>query len=238
VDVPRPLEREWSHTLAVADRVPSRVSAEFRRLGAALHRAQSETGIRTVMIASALPGEGKTLLAGNLGLVLSQAFGRRVLMIDGDLRRPSLHALFGVQNSGGVAGWLESSSDAAPAPTHIAPNLSLLVAGQPKMDPLRIVTGPGMRRLLLETAAQYDWLILDTPPVALLPDAHLLVANVDRVVLVIEAGKTPYDVIRHSIEAVGRERIIGTVLNRSNASRANSQGPGYDAYYSQRTIGV
>jgi Mrp family chromosome partitioning ATPase len=102
---------------------------------------------------------------------------------------------------------------------------------------MRIVTGNGMRRLIEESALSYEWVIVDTPPVALLPDAHVLAAMVDRVLLVIEAGKTPYDVIQKSIAMIGKERIVGTVLNRADSSVATPYDGTYDKYYSPSQTG-
>ena len=93
-----------------------------------------------------------------------------------------------------------------------------------------------MNRLIHDAAARYDWVILDSPPVGLLPDAHLLAAMVDKVLFVIQAGKTSYDIIQKSVATIGKDRIIGTVLNRAEASVANPDYTQYDAYYSSPAI--
>lgn len=221
----------YAERLIGSAEVPSAVAEQYRRLGASLHEAQRQHGLRVLMIASALPSEGKTLVASNLALVLSGSYGRRVLVIDADLRRPSLHEAFGVENTSGIADRLVRENPGLLPTVAISPTLDLLLAGAPQADPMRIVTGQGMRRLIEESARSYEWVIVDTPPVALLPDAHLLAAMVDRVLLVIEAGKTPYDVIQKSVAMIGKERIIGTVLNRAEASVAAPYAASYDQYY-------
>jgi Mrp family chromosome partitioning ATPase len=91
-----------------------------------------------------------------------------------------------------------------------------------------------MQSLLQEFSAQYDWVIVDTPPVAMLPDAPLLTASVDRVLIVIEAGRTPYDAIQKTVQSIGQKRIIGAVLNRAEASLAAPYGADYAGYYARR----
>ena len=226
----------YAEKLIGAAELPAGMVEQYRRLGAALHEAQRQNGIRVLMIASALPAEGKTLVASNLALVLSGSYGRRVLLIDADLRRPSLHHAFGVENTTGIADRLGCEDPGLLPTVPVSPNLDLLLAGAPQSDPMRIVTGNGMRRLLEESSQSYEWVIVDTPPVALLPDAHLLAAMVDRVLLVIEASKTPYDVIQKSIAMIGKERIIGTVLNRVDASTAAPYESTYDHYYGPSSV--
>jgi capsular exopolysaccharide synthesis family protein len=219
----------------MANDLPPGLVEQYRRLGAALHHAQTEQGVRIVMVTSAMPAEGKTLVAANLALVLSHSYARRVLLMDADLRRPSVHTVFGVENTSGIADRLDGERPGA-LPVQISQNLELLVAGRPQPDPLRIVTGNAMNRLIRDAGARYDWVILDSPPVGLLPDAHLLAAMVDRVLFVIQAGKTSYDIIQKSVATIGKERIIGTVLNRAEAAVANPYYTQYDAYYSSPAI--
>jgi capsular exopolysaccharide synthesis family protein len=170
------------------------------------------------MVTSALPGEGKTLLASNVALVLSGSFGRRVLLIDGDLRRPCLHTVFGTRNS-------------SPSPIRLSDTLSLIPGGEPQDDPIRMLTAGPMRTFLRDASNVYDWVILDTPPVGLLPDAPLLAANVDRVLLVIRAASTPYDAIQKTVEHLGKDRILGTVLNRADSSEVAPYGVNYYGGY-------
>ena len=210
--------------LVLSPDLPSYVVEQYRRLGATLHAAQRDQGIRIVMITSAVPSEGKTLVASNLALVLSTSYRRSVLLIDGDLRRPSVHTVFGLANKTGIADRLDEGTADTMVPIQVTPMLSLLLAGTPQSDPMRLVTGGGMQRLLAAAAENYDWVILDTPPIAILPDANLLASGVDRAVVVIEAGRTPYEAIQKAIDTIGPERIIGTVLNRADGASAAPYG--------------
>ena len=189
---------------------------QFRHLAAALHHAQLRAGIKTVMIASAVEAEGKTTTAANLALTFSQSHRRRVLLVDADLRRPSIHALFQLSNREGLNDALKVVTPNTPLPLHqISPTLSVLTAGAPTADPMSALVSDMMKQFMIEAAQQYDWVVLDTPPVALLSDANLLAAMIDAAVIVISANTTPYPLVRRAVEAIGPSKVLGTVLNRA-----------------------
>ena len=187
---------------------------QYRRLAARLLMAQAERGARVVMVTSAFPGEGKTLTATNLALTLSESYKRKVLLIDADLRRPWVHQIFQVPNVSGLNDGLRDSGDRKIPLLNFTENLSILTAGRPEPDPMSVLSGDRMRRVLEEAGDRFEWVIIDTPPVALLTDAHLLSSLVHAVVLVVQSGKTPLPAIKTAVDAVGRERILGVVLNR------------------------
>ena len=187
---------------------------QYRRMAATLHHAQRDRGIRVLMVASAVPGEGKTLTVTNLALTLSESYRRRVLVVDADLRRPMVHQVFGIPNTLGLNDVLKASEDRRPAVVQVSPRLHVLTAGRPDPDPMSGLTSERMLRVVREAADRFDWVILDTPPLALLPDANLLGAMVDVAVLVVGAGRTPLKMIERAVETLGRDRIVGVVLNR------------------------
>jgi capsular exopolysaccharide synthesis family protein len=203
---------------------------QYRRLAARLLMAQAENGTRLVMITSAFPAEGKTLTSANLALTLSESYKRKVLLIDGDLRRPSIHDVFAVPNVTGLNDGLQVGADRKIPVLHYTENLSILTAGRPESDPMSVLSGERMRRVLDEARQQFDWVIVDTPPVALLSDAHLLSNLVDAVLLVIHSGRTPLPALRTAIQAVGRERVLGVVLNRAAVPMAGAAYNYYDSY--------
>jgi protein-tyrosine kinase len=209
-----PTVPEFGQTLAIAPNLKVFCVEQYRKLAATLHQAQLERGIKVILIASALPGEGKTLTAVNLALTLSESYRRRVLLIDADLRHPTIHTVFRAPNTAGLHEALTSASDRPVPIIRAGGDLSLLTAGAPQADPMRALTSPRMSRLVQDAASRFDWVILDTPPVALLPDAKLLTAMADAVLLVIRAASTPHRPIQRTIEAIGRDRVIGVVLNR------------------------
>jgi protein-tyrosine kinase len=187
---------------------------QYRRLAATLHLSQGSRRLKVVMIASALPYEGKTLTASNLALTLSESYRRRVLLVDADLRRPTLHEMFGLPNGPGLNDMLHATDDEKVPVIQVSPFLYVLTGGRPDADPMSMLTSDRMRRVLQEAAAKFDWVILDTPPVGLMTDAGLLAAMADAVALVVHAARTACPSIQRAIEAVGRQRVLGIVLNR------------------------
>jgi len=215
----------------VIDRTMVAASREqYRRLAATLHHRQTETGLKVVLMASAVMGEGKTLTATNLALTLSESYRRNVLLIDADLRRPSLGGMFGLSGAGGLAEGLNSLEERSLTLHRISQRLAILPAGKPSSDPMAGLTSVRMRRVITEARESFDWVILDTPPVGLLPDANLLAAMADGVVLVVRAGSTPFNHVKRAVDAIGPERLIGVVLNR--AAKQTDAHSYYDYYSS------
>jgi protein-tyrosine kinase len=210
--------------LSPTSRYPGSVE-QYRRLAARLHLIQSEQRTAIVMVTSALPGEGKTLTAANVALTLSESYRRKVLLVDADLRRPWMHQLFEVPNLRGLSEGLRSDVERKVPLIELTEHLTLLTAGAPEHDPMSVLSSDRMRRILEEAATKFQWVIIDTPPVGLLTDAHLLAELVDTVLLVVHAGRTPVAAVKTTIQALGRERILGVVLNRSEA------GPPESSYY-------
>lgn len=199
---------------------------QYRRLAARLHVAQAEAGTRVVMITSAVASEGKTLTATNLALTLSESYKRRVLLIDADLRRPFVHELFRLPNVTGLNDGIRGDAGRKVPLIRVSEHLSVLTAGRPDPDPMSVLTSERMRRILKDAAASFDWVLVDTPPVGVLSDAHLLARLVDTVVLVVKAGSTQHSEMARSIESIGRDRILGVVLNCAQERR----GPAYYTY--------
>ena len=185
---------------------------QYRRLAATLHEAQIDKGLKSVLVTSAVPREGKTLTVVNLALTLSESYGRQVLLVDADLRRPSVHEMLGIPNEPGLSELLRSNRVDPPI-LQVSPRLAVLPAGRVHDNPLAGLSSDRMRTFLDEVSAQFQWVLLDTPPVGLLPDAQLLGRVAQAAVFVIRAGATPYAVVERAISELGRDCIIGTVLN-------------------------
>ena len=216
--------------LVVMPQVPPAAVEQYRRLAASLHHARLERDTRVLMVTSASPGEGKTLTATNLALTLSQSYGRSVLLIDADLRRPSVHHLFQLPNVLGLSDGLKSETEQKLSLIQVSENLTVLPAGRPDPDPMSGLTSERMRHIVKEAASRFDWVVIDTPPVGFLSDAKLLVAMVDVAIFVVRAGKSPYRLIQRALDAVGRNHIIGVVLNAVEES-ADVAGYYYYGYY-------
>jgi protein-tyrosine kinase len=184
----------------------------YDRVATALHQAQRQQNTRLVMFTSAMPGEGKSLTAANVALTLS-LYGRRVLLVDADLHKPTLHELFHISNAKGLLDGLAAGSDKPMPVIEVAPNLSVLPAGHSTAEPMSLLISDRMRQVLHEASEAFDWVIVDTPPICLVSDAHVLAGIVQAAVLVIKAGSTAHDLISAAVTTVGRERILGVVLN-------------------------
>jgi capsular exopolysaccharide synthesis family protein len=200
--------------LAIENGADSGILEEFRTLAATLHRAQGVHHLKVIMVTSAAGSEGKSLTAVNLALTLANSYRRRVLLVDGDLRKPTLHDTFQVQNSSGLLTFLKNGEQSVPG-IEVSPRLVLMPSGGVSADPIGLLTSKALSQLLEEASQSFDWVILDSPPAAVLPDCHLLAPSVDGVLLIIDAFKTPHAMAVRAIEAVGRERILGVVLNHA-----------------------
>ena len=231
-----PLNPRWRNDpelvgkLVGTEDVSSGALEQYRKLAATLHHAQEERGIQVVMTASSLPSEGKSLTAANLALTFSESYQRRVLLVDADLRRPTVQRLFGVATINGLDEGLKAVKDRSMALTRLSERLWVLPAGRPDPDPLSGLTSDRMRRLVAEARTKFDWVIIDTPPVSLLPDANLLAANVDGVLLVVRAGKAPFQLVKRTVDTLGHARILGIVMNAVDFRHDRNAG-GYYEYY-------
>lgn len=185
---------------------------QYRRLAATLHHAQVEKGLKTLMVTSSVPREGKTLTVVNLALTLSESYGRRVLLVDADLRRPSIHLTLNVPNDKGLGEVLASHHMELPL-VQASERLWVLPSGRTGENPLAGLSSDRMRKFLDDAASRFDWVLVDTPPIGLLPDAHVLGRLVQASVFVIRAGATPFATVEKAIAELGRDCIIGTVLN-------------------------
>jgi protein-tyrosine kinase len=199
--------------LVASSSAPQLLIEQYRRLAAVLLEAQAERQLKTLAITSARPREGKTLTTANLALTLSESYGRRVLLIDADLRRPGVHDALGISNGTGLSDVLRSPRRELPL-IAVTPCLSVLTAGRTDQNPLEALSSDRMRELLDDCAARFDWVLLDTPPVGLLTDAQIVARLSGAVLFVIGVGSTPHAAVERSIAELGRECIIGTVLNR------------------------
>jgi protein-tyrosine kinase len=207
------LNRRFEERLASSSNCDPVMVEQYRRLAGTLHTAQRTSGLRLILVTSAQPGDGKTLTAVNLATVLSDSYKRRVLLVDADLRRPSIGDVFDVSGSVGLSAALKAPTDQKLAVIPLSDNLTLLPAGHPDPDPLGGLTSPRMRRILDDAVEQFDWVILDGPPTGPLAETSLLAQMVQGTILVIRAGQTQHASVQRAVDGLGRERILGVVLN-------------------------
>jgi protein-tyrosine kinase len=205
---------------------------QYRRLAASLHHAQAVSGIKVVMVTSAMVGEGKTLTASNVAMTLSESYKKEVLLVDADFRRPSVHAVFGIPPYPGLSESLTAEQNQKIRVRLVSSALGVLTGGRPTSDPIAALTSERMRQLVQEARNTFDWVILDTPPVALLTDASLVSSMTDGALIVVKAGETPWDLVERAVQAVGRERTLGVVLNRASGQLPSTGYYDYSNYYS------
>lgn len=215
--------------LASLSNSQSAATEAYRVLRTNLQFAAVDHPLRTLMVTSPAPGEGKTLSISNLGAALAQA-GRRVILIDADLHKPRLHRLFGMRNSVGLTtALLEEHPDLdGLIQEGPVPNLSVLTSGPLPPNPAELLGSSRMRELLAQLLERADMVLIDTPPAVALADAVIVSTQTDGVLLVLDAAHTRRDVARRALEALRRvnARVLGAVINRVAV-----RGDGYYYYY-------
>ena len=200
--------------LVVSPDVLRLVQVQYSKLAAALHQLQHERGVKVLLTTSAAAGEGKTLTIVNVALTFAELYHRRVLVVDADLRASMVHEVFGIPNTSGLS---DLRTIEGPLPTvDVSPLLSVLPAGQGQGDPMKTLTSDRMRVLLDDARTHYDWILLDTPPVGLMPDAKSLGSITDGGLLVARAASTSYEQIQRA--AAGLRSGISS--RRGAASRS------------------
>ena len=154
-----------------------------------------------------------------------------MLLIDADLRRPTIHTVLQIPNGSGLHEALMAPEPQRPALVQYSPTLTVLTAGQANGDPMALLTSERMREILEQAGAKFEWVVIDTPPAGLLPDANVLAEMVDLILLVIAAGSTPFPTVRRAVDALDAKRIAGVVLNRVAAIPSAT----YQGYYDYAT---
>ena len=198
----------------------SYIAEQFRALRGRIDAIASQRAITTISITSAFPGEGKTTCAINLAIVTSMSLGRRVLLIDCDLRRPKIHPALGMKPEIGLAEVLAGASsidDAILSAEGVALDV-LPVCGRPA-NPSELLSSPEMSRLVEEVSGRYDRIILDTPAALGLPDAKAVSDLCDGIVVVVRADVTAQSDLEAVLEIMDRQRILGLLINDVDADQ-------------------
>lgn len=201
----------------VALNISSPANEQFAVLKARLVAISRKENIKTICITSAVQHEGKTFIAANLALALAAESQRGVVIIDADLRRPSLNNLFGIRESTGLADFLQSDRSSIDSLIIDIDDkkLSYIPAGHIPNSPLPLLDSEKMKWLISELRNRYDFVIIDTPPIAPLADADILASLTDGLIFVIKAGETPLMVIQRSLKMLGKHKILGITLNQT-----------------------
>jgi capsular exopolysaccharide synthesis family protein len=202
---------------------------KFRLLRARLRHLREKSPLKRIVVTSAVPDDGKTMVSSNLAVSLSQHNRLRVLLLEGDLRRPSASAQFGLRGLRGLNEWSQSEEPISDYIYRLGESqLFLLPAGAPAEDPLKILNSRRFADTLERLSAYFDWIVIDTPPLFPLADVHSWVNYSDGLLLVVRQGHTPRKLLQKGLKNLDGVNLIGIVMNDTPAAE-NSY---YQKYYS------
>lgn len=222
---------------------------QFRSLRSHIYQAHYESPMKTILIASGMPSEGKSFVAANLAVSLARNTVNSILLIDGDMRRPTLHNLLGAPDSPGLSDYLEGSVDVTDVmqrdtihetrdgeSVSIVSNLTFIPSGKSKDNSSELVANHRVEELIAAVSSHFDWILIDSPPALAVTDAVDLARAADAVLLIARGASTPYEVARRTQAAFSNSRVLGFVLNDvKNAAHKGSYNYGY--YYNSGSEG-
>jgi capsular exopolysaccharide synthesis family protein len=214
----------------------SEIAEAYRALRTSILLSSAGGAPHTIVCTSPIPLDGKTMTSVNVAIVLAQQ-GKKVLLVDADLRRPSMHLSFGLWQQPGLSNVLSGSADARAA---IVPagqrNLLVMPAGDRPPQPSELLSSSLMEELLARWREEYDHVIIDSPPVLSVTDAVLLAVRADAVLLVVRSGQTTRGAIRRACDLLlgVKCNLLGVVLNAADLASFGDyySGSRYSAYYS------
>jgi protein-tyrosine kinase len=208
------------------DDVPVTGKEVFRTLRTRLYQIRAVQPLRTVLISSALPAEGKTFMISNLALSIARQRERRVLLIDGDIRLSRLHTALGAPSTPGLTDYLlDEADEQAILQRGRAENLYFIPGGRSVSNPTELLANGKLETLLARLGPAFDWILIDSPPVIPVSDATILAKYCDGVMLVVRAGSTPFDLAQKARNEFQDSHLIGVALNQV------APGTGYGSYY-------
>jgi protein-tyrosine kinase len=231
------LRRYATHPI-VALEEESPASEQYKILREQIKRLRSEAGIRTIAITSPVKRDGKTTVAVNLAAAIALDYEEKVILIDADLRAPSVHRFFNGDDTPGLTDYLGSNSPGSVKSlvrdTHLS-GLRVIPAGKPSRFASELLAKDKMRKLIEELHSEFPThiFIVDSPPVLATPDPMVLSRHVDGVIMVIRAGKTPKDYLAKALSSINSNKILGVVLNGADLGL----GSKYYYYYTNNGRG-
>lgn len=219
-----------SRSLVAATQPGSFAADQYRFLHTRLETLESGRRAQTLLVTSPGSGDGKTTTSANLALTMVRELPRQVVLVEGDLRRPSLAALFGVRADPGLVDVLMGTATLDEALVEVAGELFLLPAGPPGMSSTELFASSMMQRTLSALRGRFKRIIVDAPPAAT-SETHALTKLADRVLLVVRAGVTPRPALTRALAMIDQQQVLGVVLNEVDTA-ADAYG-----YASQRPLG-
>ncbi len=209
------IDRVNPHLVAITQ-PNSAYCEEYRNLRTqVLHKSQKQK-LQSIVIASVGPSEGKSITALNLSWLLAQTSDVRALIIDSDLRMPSLTDYLGIEAETGLSDVLEGTSSLMESVVRLEPaGLHLLPGGKARSDVSEVLSGTKFKEILDQAYELFDYVIIDAPPLGIFTDAAVLINHADGAILVVRANHTNYKDIERVLETLPRQKIIGAVMNQS-----------------------
>jgi len=210
--------------------IPANFSEAFKTIRTNVLFSSAEEGLRSIVVTSAGPGEGKSIVAANLAIALAQA-GQRVLLVDADMRRPRVHEIFGNNQEPGLSNLLTGNAKSGETiRKSIVPGLWLMASGHIPPNPAELLGSRRYLDLMSSLDAHFDWVVLDTPPVLVVADSSIVANNSSGVVFVVASDKTNRHAAREAVEQLegSNAHIVGTILNRVDLVKHPYY---YSAYY-------
>lgn len=198
-------------------------SERYRLLCTRVLQVSRSTKSRVFLITSAISGEGKTLTSANLAFGLSSVEGKRILLVELDLRRPALHRLLGIRPQPGDCVFLEKAGDWHDCRLALRPNLHVMLTLNPAERPDELLHSDNMQRFVEEARREYDIILMDCAPLLVAVDTHVLVSMADQALLVVRADRTPIGCARDALQVLGT-KALGCVLNDAKHLK-------YEEYY-------
>ncbi len=223
------------HPCIVSLREPdSPIAEEYRKLKSLILRLTREEFKNTLMVTSALSGEGKSITTANLAVMLARDYGQTVLLVDADLRRPSLSEYLGISATLGLADCLEDDLDPGRAIIKTGiPKLSFLPAGKRPVDTAELLSSGRMKQVLSELKNRYRdrYIIVDTPPLLLFSETQAMSTIVDAVLGVVQEGETTRNSVQQMLDLLKGSNLIGLVYNNSSTASVDKRYRHYYKYY-------
>jgi protein-tyrosine kinase len=199
---------------------------EFRTLRSRLFQIREKRPLKSVLVSSAVPGEGKSFVSANLAQAIARQHGRRVLLVDADLRRASLHEYLGTRATPGMSDFLRGTAD-EDAVLQRGPmdGLFFIARGTEVTNPAELIANGRCKTLLQQLAPHFDWIVVDSPPAVPVSDASMLAEHCDGVLLVVRCGSTPFEQAQRAAREFREKAIVGVVLNQATSAS------GYNGYH-------
>jgi len=190
---------------------------QFRSLRSRLYQLRNSQNLQTLLVTSAVPGEGKTFVVLNLAQAIVRQPDRRALIIDADLRCSSLHEFMGAPQAPGLSDYLRGDADESAVIQFgefgQKSNLCLIPAGSKISNPSELLSNGRIQTLLKRVAPAFDWIIIDSPPCVPVSDASVLADTADGVLVVVKAGSTSSTLVRKARQELQKRNVVGVVMN-------------------------